>query len=179
MNQNLLKDFRNYCHTASTAALLLGLGILMLVIGMICLVNGGILVGVLILAGAVILLWSQISSSRRTKAYIQQLEESGRLDIVLQDFSRAQKYLDDNMRFGRQLYCKNCLPVTYDRIGKAYQQIKRRNFVETNRFLILLDTNGKQIASVTLKLKGKSDQELTMVMAKLKTLNPQIHLGYR
>ena len=99
--------------------------------------------------------------------------------MVLKDFSTAAVFLKGNLKLGTYyVYCKNSRPVRYEQIDKAYQQVNKRNGAETNRFLILQDGQGKQLASANLQLKGKSDHELSVILGYLKQKNPGIHLGY-
>lgn len=183
MNASIMKEFNEYCNTTSSKVGITLVGILELVMGIFALSMGGTaaaLIGMFFSGMGMMMLWLSFTSGKNQKKFIEQLEQEGKLGIVLKDFSSATFCLNGNLKLGAYyVYCKNSRPVSYEQIGNAYQQINKTNGAETNRFLILKDGQGRQIATAKLQLKGKSDQELGAVMAYLKQRNPGVYLGCR
>lgn len=183
MNEQMEKEFIQYCNTTGSKVFLAVLGLFMFFMGGLCLVTAEglmMLMSLLFIGVGGILIWSIFSGNKRQKEFVAYLNTSGQKEMLVQDFHQAVTYLSGNLKLGTHcIYCKNCQPRGYGEIKKAYQQINRTNGAETNRFLILEDGCGKQLASVSMKLKGKSDEELSVILGYLKARNPGIHLGYK
>lgn len=183
MNEHIMKEFNEYCNTTVSKVTFVLIGILELAISIFAFTTeeiAGILFGLFLAATGVMMLWFGLTSGKNQKKFVEQLQSNGELETVLNDFVSASNCLNGNLKLGAYyVYCKNSRPVCYEQLGKAYQQVNKRNGAETNRFLILQDKQGRQIASANLQLKGKSDQELAAILGYLKQRNPGMQLGYR
>lgn len=183
MNEQMEKEFIQYCNTTGSKVFLAVLGLFMFFMGGLCLVTAEglmMLMSLLFIGVGGILIWSIFSGNKRQKEFLAYLNSSGQKELLVQDFHQAVTYLNGELKLGTHcIYCKNCQPRGYEEIKKAYQQINKRNGMESTRYLILEDGSGRQLASASLKLKGKSDEELNVILGYLKMRNPGIHLGYR
>lgn len=183
MDTNLLKEFNKFCNTTAFKIKFALLGIACLVIGFLTIHDQNTEVPYFTfgcIACCILMFGVILFKTVKQKRYVAQLEHNGKMEAVLQDFADAAPYFDGKMKLGRlHVYCKNNCPVSYDEIGKVYQHVKKTNGVETDRFLVLEDDAEKRISRVKMKLAGKADMEVAIIMSCLKNENPRIHLGYR
>ena len=183
MNTNLLKEFNKFCNTTASKIKFALLGIACLVIGILTIHDQVSAVPYFTfgcIACCVLMFGVILFRTVKQKRYVGQLEQNGELEAVLQDFVNADSFINGKLKMGvRNVYCKNCRPVSYYEIGKVYQHIKKTNGVETDRFLVLEDDEGKRIARVAIKLAGKADMDVAMIMTRMKHENPEIYLGYK
>lgn len=178
MNQKA--EFLKYYNATGSTALLLVLGTIFLGFGIFaCIIAPSPLIILFFMGMGIFMIGTAISISRKSKAYIRGIEQSGEMNIIVADFAQAAPQFSGNMKLGsRYVFCKNSRPVRYQQIHKAYQQVNKSNGMETNRFLILEDAGGRVLGSVALRLKGRSDDNLAYVMSYLKSNNPFLQLGY-
>lgn len=129
---------------------------------------------------SILLIWSGHSSSQKFAAYIQDAESSGKLQELLNDFSRSYSMVGDNIRLGsKYIYGKKKgRPVSYSEIRKVYQYRHRTNFVEDYRQLQAVVNDGSTHILCDLKLRGKSDEDVAKIMGFIYHQNPNVHLGY-
>ena len=113
--------------------------------------------------------------------YITALEQSGKLRLILQDFSQAHSMVNDGIRFGHKLlYSKGAGRVmSYSEIVRVYQYIHRTNFVEDRRELRCTTRDGKTLTLCRLKTRGKSDGDVRLAVMMIHQKNPSIQIGYK
>lgn len=117
--------------------------------------------------------------NRAAKAYLEEIERSGQLDILAEDFANTQSFFDGKLKLGNTyLFASNKMPCSYRQIGWVYEEVHKRDNVETVRKLTIKDTEGKFLTSCMLPRNGKADQEVRNVMARIKLKNPAVVLGY-
>lgn len=114
------------------------------------------------------------------KRFLKKIEDSGCADLIYSDFSTATSMRKDLVRFGNTwIFIKNKRKILkYDEITRVYQYIKRVNFVENERALKYVDSNGKHRVLCSLQLRGKSDEELNMMIALILSNNRNVAIGY-
>lgn len=189
MLQSTKEDLVKYIKVSSSPWLLV-IGAVLVALGIGSLVSGAELYSspvlstlmCLFLAGVGIwVIWADISSVRKFKAYIQQAETSGELQVLLADFSRSCSMVGDNIRLGEKYIFgkKKGRPVSYGEIVKVYQHIHKRNFIENSRQLHAVVNGGSICTLCDLKLHGKSDEDVAKIMGYIRYKNPNVHLGYK
>lgn len=121
-----------------------------------------------------------INEGLKARRRVREYEESGKLREALPDFDASREMLGGQLRLGEQnLYGKKMgLILPYSDIARMYQYVHKTNFVEDNRLLIALTRNGKRHNVCKLERRGKSDTELSMVLAFIRAKNPDIQFGY-
>lgn len=141
----------------------------------------GVLLSLLFLGTGIATIWYGISSSKKFQTYIQEMESSGKLQLLLADFSRSCSMIGDNVRVGEKYIFgkKKGRPVSYNDISKVYQNIHKTNFVEDSRYLEAVLTNGTTCILCDLKTGGKSDEDVSKIMGYIRQQNPRVHLGYK
>lgn len=112
--------------------------------------------------------------------YIQSLKNSGQIPQIYQDFSTAQSVYQDKLRFGRYgLFARNHGKIIfYNDITRVYQYIHRTNFVEDRRELKFINRKGHELTLCPLKTRGRSDEDMHLIVAMLLQKNPSIQVGY-
>ena len=112
--------------------------------------------------------------------YFQSLESNGQMKWLLQDYAHATPCLNGNLRFGYScLYAKGQGKlIPYTDIVRVYQYIHKTNFVEDRRELKYINREGKELSLCKLKVRGKSDADVRMIIGMLYQKNPGIQVGY-
>lgn len=131
--------------------------------------------------GGCAVIWEGISSSKKFKAYIQEIESTGELQVLLADFSHSCSMVGDNVRLGEKFIFgkKKERPVGYNEISRVYENIHKTNSVEDGRHLEAVLTNGKTCVLCELKKGGQSDADVSKIMGYIRQQNPNVHLGYK
>lgn len=133
------------------------------------------------LAFAALCSWKSIADIVRMNDQIKAWEENGRLDRVLQEFATGKQFLNDKLRMGPTYIIgkKSGGVYTYGEIRKIYQYVHKTNFAEDQRELRAELTDGKTRMICKLPLRGKGDAETMQIVALVKAMNPNVHIGYR
>lgn len=106
------------------------LGPILLVIGIVCLVNGGIIIGLLMLVAGGLLLATAIRIRTQFAALMNE-SAPGELAALLSDFRTAMPIAGGNIRLGdRYLYPKRGGKyIAYGDVLQVYQTVHKTNFV--------------------------------------------------
>ena len=141
----------------------------------------GLLTSLFMLGMGIAFVGAGISSSKKFQAYIQEIESSGELYLLLADFSHSYSMVDDNVRIGEKyIFGKKAgRPASYNDISKVYQSVHKTNFVEDRRHLEAVLTNGKICTLCNLKTGGESDEDVSKIMGYIRYKNTSVHLGYK
>ena len=140
-----------------------------------------IIISLLIAAAGVGIIFSQIRNAKKIRNFVADKEQSGQLPLLLNDFAGSQSLVGDKVRVGREYIFgkKQGVPIAYSQMRQVYQYIKKKNFVENQRELRCVLENGKTVTLCQLKLRGKSDEDVSKIMAFIHYKNPGVHLGYK
>ena len=180
MYEQMKKEFTKFLKPRGNVSMIV-LSVIMILTAAIMFAGGApFLIPLFIAAVAVMILVLSLRSLLDYPQYIQALEQNGQMQWILQDYSQAQRMLNNDLRFGRYyLYAKGQGNViAYNDIVRVYQYIHRTNFVEDRRELKYVNKNGAELTLCKLKLRGKSDADLRMVIGMLYQRNPALQVGY-
>ena len=180
MYEQMKKEFTNFLKPRGNVSMMVFSVIMILIAALIYADGAPILLSLFIAAVGVIMLVLALRSLLDYPQYIQALEQNGQMQWILQDYSQAQCMLNNDLRFGRYyLYAKGQGNViAYNDIVRVYQYIHRTNFVEDRRELKYVNKNGAELTLCKLKLRGKSDADLRMIIGMLYQRNPALQVGY-
>ena len=175
------KAFEDFLKPRFDAGIILGP--ILLVIGIVCLVNGGIIIGLLMLVAGGLLLATAIRIRTQFAALMNE-SAPGELAALLSDFRTAMPIAGGNIRLGdRYLYPKRGGKyIAYGDVLQVYQTVHKTNFVEDRRTITAVVRNGEKTETITLcslALRGRGDDVLREVMLHLLARNPNIKLGYK
>lgn len=140
-----------------------------------------VLMGLFVAVMGGVVIWSAISGMRELNNQFRELESSGQLDRIVEEFNRAEVLVKDKIRLGQNyIFGKGSNRLMrYEEIQQVYQYVKKRNFVETVRTLKCVDRQGKTRDLCQLQLKGKSDEEVKRIVAAIWQRNPGVKIGYK
>ena len=140
-----------------------------------------LLMGLFIMVMGGVVIWSCISNIRSLNRDFAQLEETGRLDGILEEFEKAQVLVKGKVRLGpNHIFGKGAGHlVRYEDIRQVYQYVKKRNFAEVVRSLKYVDGSGKTRDLCQLQLRGKSDEDVKKIMLAILAKNPMVKIGYK
>ncbi len=143
-------------------------------------VIGVIVVGIMAAAG-VFLLWTGIQDRKKLNQWLDEMEETGRLSLLLREFEGGEKFFGGKLHMGdTYVFGKGAGQVyTYGEITRVYQYIHKRNFVEDNRELRITDAQGKEKTLCAIPLRGKGDEELKKAVIHIALRNPNVKIGYQ
>lgn len=115
------------------------------------------------------------------KNKINDIDANGELLILLNDFEKGGKAFNDKLRLGQKYLIgkKTRTIVSYNEIARIYQYIHSTNCVEDTRSLQIVLHNNKKLDLCKLPLWGKADEEVANVFNYVKSMNPNIAIGYR
>lgn len=113
--------------------------------------------------------------------FFKTLEEDPAHIAIERDFEYAVSMRDDRVRFGEYyIYIKRSgRLLKYSEITQVYQYVHKTNFVEDERALKYVDTNGKHRKMCKLELRDNSNAELSMMVSMILKKNPYVKVGYR
>jgi hypothetical protein len=133
-----------------------------------------LLLGILFASGTV---WGLIKIRKQITA----LRQSGELEAVLDDYDKSQSYAEGNLRLGEKYVFgrRTSTLVAYDQIDRLYQSIHKTNFAEDRRMLCARLTDGKRRNLCKLRVRGKSDADVHMIVVAIERKNPNVKLGYK
>ena len=117
----------------------------------------------------------------RSRKFFAAMKDEHLCQSMEQDFDKAMPMRKNSIKFGEQyVFMKRSGRILkYSEITQVYQYIHKTNGVEDQRLLKYVDTKGKTRKMCKLDLRGKSDIELTTIIALLLKKNPDIKVGYR
>ncbi len=129
---------------------------------------------------AIILLLTLIPALRTGK-FRRRLKESNMTEEAESDFNDAIAFRNGRLRMGKKwIYIKGkCRMVAYSDIRQVYQHITKRYFIETERELRYVDTDGRKRIMCRLELRGRSDEEVKQIVTLMLINNPTIKVGYK
>ncbi len=163
---------------------LLVLSILMLAGGICCITMGGsyaTVSSVICFFCAVVFLVFGGSEFFIFRRLIRTLRESGELPMLLADFSRGKRVLNDRLILGTTwaIGRHSGYLAKYSDIESTYQNIIRNKGTEASRTL-MVKRRGENAPRVlcTLLPGGKSDEELTDILVYFSERNPKIKFSY-
>lgn len=125
---------------------------------------------------AVFSFWRKVSIQ---KAFLSRMKQD--TTGILNDFAASKAMLNGKLRLGsRYAFGKGGKSeAAYADMKQIYQRIERVYFVESSRSLLYVDKDDKKHVLCTIPTRGQADQELTVIFAYLKHINPDIILGYK
>lgn len=135
-------------------------------------------IGVVVFPGGLLL---SLIPAWKDRKFFRSLEGGNQLEQVAADFTAAVSMRKNRIRFGRRwIFCKGkCRLVRYEDIRQIYQYVHRTNFMEDDRALKYVDSNGKTRVLCKLELQGKSDEELHKMADLILSKNPGVKIGYK
>ena len=143
----------------------------------------------LFLSIGVLIGWMALRPFRDYKNMLTFLKKRNFYDMAVCDFYSATPFLEDNIRLGHEcVFGKSfCTILRYTDIRRIYQYVYKLNFVEWNRELHAVDTQGKVWRLCELKLHSMfnnrknelADQEVIKVLNFMLYKNNRIAIGYR
>lgn len=121
-----------------------------------------------------------IKSIKQCNAQIKQFKNGILNEDVIQEFKNAEDYCNGTLRMSpHYVFGKHTgLVLNYDSIDRAYQHISFVNDKEQKRGIRVKTKSGQIFDIGKLKRKGKSDDELQMILQNLLMKNNMINIGY-
>ncbi len=177
-----LKKFLSSAGSIVIGAILAAVAIPMCLFGIM---EAGGLIGVLVVgimaAVGIFLFWTGIQDRRKLSCWLDEMEETGRLSMILREFEGGEQFFKGKLRMGdTYVFGKGAGQVyTYGEIARVYQYIHKRNFVEDNRELRFKDPQGKERTLCAIPLRGKGDEELKRAIIHIARRNPNVKIGYQ
>lgn len=149
--------------------------------GLFLLVGGLILPALIPLAAGGICGWVGWNQISQYKKYMENLEASGEINRVLQEFGSGKQFFKDKLRIGPTYILGKGAgkALKHNQVQKVYQHVHKTNFVEDGREMRVETNEGKLVILCKIPLRGKGDQELIQAISIMKTMNPGIHVGYK
>lgn len=142
----------------------------------------------LIAAVVCILIGAYLSYSafKRKKTFdntFKELNSTGLIKSVIDDFNAAEKVSSDKGRLGdKYLYIKHSDTLfSYDKIVQVYEYVHRTNFIIDERAVTIhyVNSNGKILKeNIPVAKPIKNKEEPRKIMLFLLTKNPNIKVGY-
>lgn len=117
----------------------------------------------------------------RDRQFFKKLERDRQLQAAAEDFDRAISMRKDRIRFGKNwIFMKGSIRLLrYEEIVRIYQYVHKTNFIENQRQIKYVGTDGKTRTMCNLRLRGKSDEEVKRLIGLIYSKNPNIQIGYR
>ena len=118
---------------------------------------------------------------QRLNDQMERLEKSGEMEQAVAEYLEAPSFLDEKVRLGETWVFGqgSGMFLRYEEITQVYQYIHKTNGGEDRRSLEVKTVKGDRFSLCKLKTLGRSDEELSAVIAFLMTKNPSIVLGYK
>lgn len=122
-----------------------------------------------------------IKENQNLSRQLEELQNSGRMPLTAVEFQSARQMMKDKLRLGtKHIFRKHGGSLLqYTDIVQVYQQITKKNFMETNRSLKAVLADKKTIDLCTLKTGGRSDEDMKEIIVFLCMMNPAILVGYK
>ncbi len=124
---------------------------------------------------------SSIKDAKKLNQWLDEMEATGKLPYILQEFSTAPAFFKNALRLGSTyIFSKNRGEILrYENIERVYQHVSKTNGAEDARSLCMRTKDGKVYTLCYLPIKGKGDQELMLALQVMLMRNPSIQIGYR
>ena len=115
------------------------------------------------------------------KQYFEQVQSNGTASQIVADFVNARSFFDDRLKLGeRYVFGKRSGRIlSYYDLQNVYQYIHKTNFVEDRRALRVNTNSNETVDICKMKLRGKSDDELMIVVMEMLKKNNRITVGYK
>ena len=142
----------------------------------------GFWIAVIFTLFAFLLIELGITGNKRLKKLYTDIEESGGLPLLLDDFENGGKAFKNKLVLGQRfLIGKNTgVVIAYSDIGRIYQEIHKTNYIEDSRTLKILSVKTNRYYDLCkIPLKGKADDEVQQVIEYIVSMNPNIRVGYK
>ncbi len=151
------------------------LGVILVALG-IWVMFSKLILGIIIAVVGVLLILAFFAARAARNKYIADLEASGELKGILEDFDKGAKYLKGKIICGNvYLFARGKgKPIKYEDITNTYQEIKQTDGSEsTRKFLVKVKKKGKVTLAV-LKSDKDSEAIISQIIGEIKARNPQI-----
>ncbi len=157
-------------------------GAVVMALGLVFGIAGHVLVALIILlAIGGVLLYFGVKEQTDFKRLMEEYARQGTLEEIAADFAAGRTWSKDTLRTGEK-YCYNKgsgRVYPYTDIRNVHQYVHKTNGVEDQRQLRAVMADSKTVTLCTLKLRGRSDEELQQLIMLLLSKNPSITVGYR
>lgn len=119
---------------------------------------------------------------KEIKKFFTDIEESGGLPFLLEDFETGGKAFKDKLILGKRfLIGKNTgIVIAYGDITQIYQEIHKTNSIEDSRSLKIRTAKTNKLYDLCkIPLRGKAEDEVIQVLEYIYSMNPNIKVGYK
>lgn len=127
------------------------------------------------------LVYISISSAFEERKILSKIFDRTDILDIIADFQDSTSTFSNKLRLGRKfVYGKHTNRVIrYEEIKQMYLYIRKKNGREVERLLRVVDVNFQTVDLCKLKVNGKSDDEMKLVISFIMEKNPKIELGYK
>ena len=128
-----------------------------------------------------VICYISISSAFEERKTLSKIFDRMDISNIITDFQNSSSHFSNNLRLGREfIYGKHSNRVIgYEEVKQMYLYIKKKNGVEVERLLRVVDVDFQTVDLCKLKVSGKSDDEMKLVLSFIMERNPKIELGYK